>query len=529
MNSAQTELLQSFIGPEGDSFQTINEDETLDLGTKLLYLERAISQDCNRFNASLDKIYNPSLNGKAAQPQLDLIRSLKLINDWCFNNPVVNGVYGVRSALTHYFSGLGPVDADSFNKTTVAEINARVAELINSNAVKTEADRVNIEEQKKTRLAKEALTVSQVEWRSVLNLPQAQLFHFDESPFDESPSRRWFSPETKRQLWEAFKIILASLSISVIALSISVLLLSGTLHFLPLIEVQYSMFVQRIVDNLNWWIFCAQLSVILYVITPFFAWIIRCVVDDVAFSALFNHLTSYSFAAILKKCFDFTASCLKAVLCLAGSLAGILLVSAFVVPPALQSLYSFVAFAGGHWLGTGIFMVLEVLDCTVGMLGLPVYIYGSILAFEVLSKVVDEVLYAFSRLLPMATTAPFTRSPEPPQNEREAVPGLYSVRTVLLQSGDMPIWLQRILSRSYESAAESEPRPAEPLSSHYAMASALSSHASQNRPVSPDAQPEAQANNSRSWFSVLPLFSAPARESSPSNSPVANHASTPGV
>lgn len=43
---AQQEFLNTLIGKEGIYFETVRNDEVFDLGTKILYLERAITQDC---------------------------------------------------------------------------------------------------------------------------------------------------------------------------------------------------------------------------------------------------------------------------------------------------------------------------------------------------------------------------------------------------------------------------------------------------------------------------------------------------
>jgi len=128
-NSAQLELLNSFFSEQGLFFEIIRDDSTFNLGTKILYLERAINQDCQTFLESLDKIYNPDLVADAKAANIEFIRALKLINDLCFNYDVKYSEFGTRKALTHYFSALGSVVFADFKVTIQDIINARMASL----------------------------------------------------------------------------------------------------------------------------------------------------------------------------------------------------------------------------------------------------------------------------------------------------------------------------------------------------------------------------------------------------------------
>ena len=49
LNTPQQELLDNLIAENGCYFETIKEYSAFDLGIKVLYLERAISQNCNTF------------------------------------------------------------------------------------------------------------------------------------------------------------------------------------------------------------------------------------------------------------------------------------------------------------------------------------------------------------------------------------------------------------------------------------------------------------------------------------------------
>ena len=61
LNQTQLALLDGFIGNEGNYFATIRDYGVVDWGTKMLYLERAITQKCLSFLQSLDKLYQPAL------------------------------------------------------------------------------------------------------------------------------------------------------------------------------------------------------------------------------------------------------------------------------------------------------------------------------------------------------------------------------------------------------------------------------------------------------------------------------------
>lgn len=167
---AQIDLLKSFIAPaEGIYFDTIREYAPLDLGTKISYLERAISQDGLTFLNSLDKLYQPALEDPARTANLDFIQSLKLINDLCFNNTVKNGIYGLRPVLELHFSALGPIDADDFKTAVQGFINAGITVL-------RDGQEALVIAQKAAREIAEADMLAQPGWRLLADLPLAQLY-----------------------------------------------------------------------------------------------------------------------------------------------------------------------------------------------------------------------------------------------------------------------------------------------------------------------------------------------------------------
>ena len=166
-NTAQQELLDSFIAEEGIYFETIRDDEAFTLGTKILYLERAISQDCQAFNQSLDKLYQPNLEGEQKEANIEFIRALKFINDLCFNNNVKYDQYGTKAALTHCFSSLGDINVGEFQTSVQEIINARITAL-------NEDHEETVTAQKQARQTEEDFA-KKVGWRTELDLPLAQL------------------------------------------------------------------------------------------------------------------------------------------------------------------------------------------------------------------------------------------------------------------------------------------------------------------------------------------------------------------
>ena len=145
-NATQLSLLDSFFGENGDFFLAIHEDKTFSLGTKLLYLDRAIQEECNRF-----------------------IRALKLINDLYFNNDVKYSSFGIRKALEHYFIALGPIEACDFKIAIRECIEARKIQIqfdSTSQEIRSQMDRRLFEEETIARLTL---------WREELDLPQEQM------------------------------------------------------------------------------------------------------------------------------------------------------------------------------------------------------------------------------------------------------------------------------------------------------------------------------------------------------------------
>jgi predicted nucleic acid-binding protein len=165
---AQRELLDSFIADEGIYFETIRDYPGLNLGTKVLYLERAISQNCQTFLQSLDKLYQPGLDGEAKTAHIEFIRALKVINDLYFDNQVKYDEFGTRAALTHYFGSLGNIVPGDFQTTIQGMITAGITAL-------SEAHEEEVTAQKQARVTAEVNIAPEIGWREELDLPLAQL------------------------------------------------------------------------------------------------------------------------------------------------------------------------------------------------------------------------------------------------------------------------------------------------------------------------------------------------------------------
>lgn len=166
--SAQLELLDSFISNEGIYFEIIRDYVGMDLGTKVLYLERSITQDCRSLLRSLNKLFQPGAEGSVKKENIELIRAFKVINDLCFNNDVKYGGFGLRKTLQHYFSSLAPVNPEAFQEVIKETINKRIQQL-------SEGCEKLVSEQRSARETAEMDIPGHSGWRETLDVPAAQL------------------------------------------------------------------------------------------------------------------------------------------------------------------------------------------------------------------------------------------------------------------------------------------------------------------------------------------------------------------
>ncbi len=169
LNKAEQDLLDSFISDTGSHFETILFYDAIDIGTKCIYLKKAISEDCATFLDSLDRLYCTQAEMIHDARQMEFITALKFINDICFNNDVLYEDFGTRSAITHYFSFRRSLDEISspvsFKKTVECMTFERIAEL--EELISKDELRSQIVE----RGWIESAEHFSKQWRSRLNLP----------------------------------------------------------------------------------------------------------------------------------------------------------------------------------------------------------------------------------------------------------------------------------------------------------------------------------------------------------------------
>jgi hypothetical protein len=171
--SAQLELLNSFFAESsgeqeaGIYTSTICEYKDLNAGTKALYLQRALTEDCATFLSSLDRLYRPKLTGQAAMDNLELLRALKLMNDFYHNNEVLFGVYGTRETLKHYLGSLGSPNLGSV-QAYMRDVASKVMLLLKKQSPTLESEIAN-------RKKEEIDITPYTDWRKKLDLPKDQL------------------------------------------------------------------------------------------------------------------------------------------------------------------------------------------------------------------------------------------------------------------------------------------------------------------------------------------------------------------
>lgn len=177
---AQRETLASFIGPfskadsldeAGFDIQVILESKKMNTGTKYLYLTSAMNDDCKKFNNHLDKLFSQIKD-------LDTLRSLKRINDFCFNNPIYYNAE-LRSTYNHYLEKLGPQEKSSEVNSQKA-MQSEAKKMISETCSYLKKIHKNIISEMNERMEQERIISPRTEWRKELNLPEDQLIPMDE-------------------------------------------------------------------------------------------------------------------------------------------------------------------------------------------------------------------------------------------------------------------------------------------------------------------------------------------------------------
>lgn len=168
---AQRDLLVEYIN---DYFETIRDYDTADWGTKICYLTRSISQNCQVFLCSLDKLYLPNLENGVRARHIDFLNCLKKINDLYFNHTVRASWGGEfyesteKDALTHYFSSFA-------QEVDVEKLQNAIQAMIVENIMLLRSAHPEYLMQQEDRIIAEATIVRQPAWRRECQLPDEQL------------------------------------------------------------------------------------------------------------------------------------------------------------------------------------------------------------------------------------------------------------------------------------------------------------------------------------------------------------------
>lgn len=197
LSKTQREILAQLLAPTGhelnpeggDLITVIQESKKPDLGTRLLYLERAMTKSPTEFNATLDKLYSPTLTEEEQKEQIDLFHCYKFINSLCCNGEMkyefeapsiqITGFETLPpqsrsediSVIKHIFGRLG----DTVNEEYItAEAKKMVETTIHNLKEKNKEHEKEIANQKEARLIAEEKIIPQSEWRNLLDLPNSQ-------------------------------------------------------------------------------------------------------------------------------------------------------------------------------------------------------------------------------------------------------------------------------------------------------------------------------------------------------------------
>jgi hypothetical protein len=128
MNKTQLELLEGYIGEEGNYTSTILEANQPDIPTKILYLKKAITEDPIKFKQSLDELKESLELEEPNTSAAEVIRSLKVIHDLYCNNELdyaYGGYFSTTkkvSALNHFFHGTGEIKPEEFRQEIQSSI-----------------------------------------------------------------------------------------------------------------------------------------------------------------------------------------------------------------------------------------------------------------------------------------------------------------------------------------------------------------------------------------------------------------------
>jgi len=186
----QQELLNDLIGPEGCFMDNIINSSTFSSGCKIIYLQRAINLNCHQFLNTLDTLYD------ASQPAtLDIIRSLKLINDLCFNHQIkINSI--LKFALDHCFAQISQEVIPAFFQQAIIEIIGKSIEKLTKSTTFEE-----LKEQMAQQIFSETrFFILDYSWRKKEKLPDDQRLHQDINECYPIKASASLNPRKKEQL-----------------------------------------------------------------------------------------------------------------------------------------------------------------------------------------------------------------------------------------------------------------------------------------------------------------------------------------
>ena len=193
----QLELLNEILGTEGFIFESIFENKLINLGSKIYFLKRAISEPCHSFLQLLDNLYHNNVVEPEKSELLELIRCFKKINDLYLNTDVKNGDFGKKPCLELTFGRLGEVVHSEFKEKISQMVSQKINEYLAQNT-----DEIKKQYLQRKKNSKYQNGSSQ--WRAILELPSDQLHEQEFSSFQPRRFHHMVPLEQRMQLAQQF-------------------------------------------------------------------------------------------------------------------------------------------------------------------------------------------------------------------------------------------------------------------------------------------------------------------------------------
>jgi hypothetical protein len=204
----QRQLMEDMLGIDGYVMSVVTTALELNRASKIKYLQRAIRQPGASFNLTLDEV-NGLYPAKCAE-RLDIIRSLKLINDLYHNNeakfaaeaPIVEGTpaflnppYSATRRVLNHYVGFEIENAIRYQNQTGEDLKKLFQDFIQRKIQDATQDlyigqaKQVIDQRRQLRelsLLKPPKSIANPEWRLELNLPEDQLLESQKTASSES-------------------------------------------------------------------------------------------------------------------------------------------------------------------------------------------------------------------------------------------------------------------------------------------------------------------------------------------------------